>query len=140
MNPRSRLPGNDVERRLEWCRNCILEHYSQPLPLRQLAQIGATSRYQFVRNFKKAYGLAPHAYQIHVRIEKARALLARGASPANVAAETGFADQSHFGRHFLQITGVTPAQYAKASQYRAPRPAPHSRDYHHGSWSVQRSA
>jgi len=34
--------------------------------------------------------------------------------PAQVAADCGFADQSHFTRHFKRLTGVTPAQYARA--------------------------
>jgi AraC-like DNA-binding protein len=100
-------------RRLERCRRFILEHYAQPLSLHDLAEVSATSRSHLVRSFKQAFGLAPHAYHIHVRIEKARALLARGVPLASVAAEIGFADQSHFGRHFLQIVGVTPAKYAK---------------------------
>jgi AraC-like DNA-binding protein len=102
-------------RRLERCRDCILKHYCQPLPLQQLAGMSAMSRFEFARRFKQTFGVAPHAYQIHVRIEKARELLGRGASPASVAAEIGFADQSHFGRHFLRIVGVTPAQYAKGA-------------------------
>ena len=32
--------------------------------------------------------------------------------PAVVAAETGFADQSHFTRHFKKISGITPRKYA----------------------------
>jgi AraC-like DNA-binding protein len=100
--------------RLAQCRDFILEHYAEPITLQQLAQVGATTRYQLVRAFRLAFGLAPHAFQIIVRIQKARALLSAGAPPASVAAATGFADQSHFGRHFLQATGVTPAQYARA--------------------------
>lgn len=36
---------------------------------------------------------------------------------AIAAAETGFADQSHMGRHFAAITGTTPAAYARGSFY-----------------------
>jgi AraC-like DNA-binding protein len=40
-------------------------------------------------------------------------LLAAGVPIARVAAETGFADQSHLARHFKHLTGVTPGQYRK---------------------------
>jgi len=50
---------------------------------------------------------------VHVRVERARRLLQKGTSPAIVAANLGFADQSHFGRHFKRIMHVTPIQYAR---------------------------
>lgn len=43
------------------------------------------SRYHLARAFAKAFGVAPHRYQIHVRIEKAHKLLAAGMCPASVA-------------------------------------------------------
>ena len=60
-----------------------------------------------------AFGLPPHAYQVRVRIARARELLAAGAAVKQVSAELGFADQSHFGRHFRKATGLTPAEYQR---------------------------
>jgi AraC-like DNA-binding protein len=37
-----------------------------------------------------------------------------GAAPAEVAAQTGFFDQSHLHRHFTRTLGMTPAAYAAA--------------------------
>lgn len=99
--------------RLQRCREFILEHYSRSLTLDELAAVSALSRYHLVRAFAKAFGLAPHGYQIHVRVQRARERLAAGMSAASVALETGFADQSHFCHHFRKLTGVTPTQYAK---------------------------
>jgi AraC-like DNA-binding protein len=101
-------PGN-VRR----CKDFILEHYAQPLTLDELARVSALSRFHLVRAFGTFFGLAPHAFQIHVRVEKAQRLLDAGLSPASVAAETGFADQSHFTHHFVRITGLTPGRYAR---------------------------
>lgn len=108
---------------LQRCREFILEHFSRPLALDQLAEVSGLSRYHLVRAFAKAFGVAPHRYQIHVRIQQAQKLLAAGMSTASVAAETGFADQSHFSHHFIQVSGVTPGQYARgrASAQAAPR-------------------
>ena len=72
------------------------------------------SRFQVVRVFRARYGLPPHTYQLCSRIARARALLRAGHTPAEVSALCGFADQSHFGRHFKRLVGATPARYAHA--------------------------
>jgi AraC-like DNA-binding protein len=65
------------------------------------------------RAFKVAFGLAPHAYLIQLRLSKARFLLAKGDPLAEVAMKLGFADQSHMGRWFRRAYGLTPASYRK---------------------------
>jgi AraC-like DNA-binding protein len=72
------------------------------------------SRFHLARGFAREFGLPPHAYQIALRVERARALLARGLRAVDVAAAVGFADQSHFARHFTRAVGVTPGRYARA--------------------------
>ncbi|MBB5468099.1 AraC-like DNA-binding protein [Paraburkholderia sp. CI2] len=54
---------------------------------------------------------APHAYLVRLRLRAARRLLATGRTPAQVAAEVGFADQSHLGRWFRRAYRMTPAAY-----------------------------
>ncbi|WP_262927263.1 helix-turn-helix domain-containing protein [Phytohalomonas tamaricis] len=39
--------------------------------------------------------------------------MAVGKSPATVASELGFADQSHLGRWFRRAYGLTPAHYRR---------------------------
>ncbi|MBN8904385.1 MAG: helix-turn-helix transcriptional regulator, partial [Rhodospirillales bacterium] len=72
---------------------------------------GAADRFQLARAFRAAYGSAPHAYLVQLRLVRARALLAGGEGPAAVAAACGFADQSHLGRWFRRAYGVTPGAY-----------------------------
>jgi transcriptional regulator GlxA family with amidase domain len=48
-----------------------------------------------------------------LRLRAARALLARGREPAQVAIEVGFADQSHLGRWFRRTYRLTPAAYQR---------------------------
>ncbi|MNF64393.1 Transcriptional activator NphR [compost metagenome] len=81
--------------------------------LDQLAAVTGVDRFRLTRAFKAAYGIAPHAYLVQLRLATARRLLARGEQPAAVAMALGFADQSHLGRWFMRAYGLTPALYRK---------------------------
>jgi AraC-like DNA-binding protein len=76
-----------------------------------LADLIGLSREQFTRRFGRSIGMPPHAYRLMRRLNAARTLLRAGEMPAGVAAETGFADQSHLGRHFRRAFGISPGAY-----------------------------
>ncbi|MFD6921310.1 AraC family transcriptional regulator [Streptomyces sp. NPDC059944] len=67
-----------------------------------------------VRAFSGAFGIAPHQYLMSRRVDRARRLLLDGRPPGEVAATTGFYDQSHLTRHFRRLVGVTPGRYARS--------------------------
>lgn len=92
--------------------------------LPELAQACGVDMYALHRAFTSAVGLPPHAYQAHLRLRRAKALLRAGSSPSEAALEAGFCDQSHLNRHFARLVGLTPAQYARAhkGRGRAARP------------------
>jgi AraC-like DNA-binding protein/mannose-6-phosphate isomerase-like protein (cupin superfamily) len=77
----------------------------------EAARFCGMSREGFSRRFKKLYGLPPHSFQLLKKLNDARRFLRTGRSIAEVAVETGFADQSHLGRFFRRIFGVTPGRY-----------------------------
>ena len=79
--------------------------------LTDLAQECGISRYHLIRSFKRAYGLAPHAYQLDERIKGARTMLKAGHSLTDTAQHLGFADQSHLHRNFKKRLAITPKQY-----------------------------
>lgn len=93
-------------------RDYLCDHRCDAVTLDELAAVAGISRFRLLRAFKKRYGVPPHAFQIQLRIEQARTMLRGGIHPAQVSAEMGFYDQSHFGRHFRRIVGVTPIHYA----------------------------
>jgi AraC-like DNA-binding protein len=93
-------------------RECLNEE-GLNIDLETLAKRAGLSRFEALRAFKKRYGLPPHAYQLCLRISHSRELLLEGAPAADVALRCGFADQSHFNRHFKRFNGVTPMQYAR---------------------------
>jgi len=82
----------------------------------QVAHDSGMDRYALARQFRRELGLAPHAYLVSLRLRRARELLARGISPADVAAQVGFADQSHLGRWFKRAYRITPAKYLRSAQ------------------------
>ncbi len=89
----------------------IHEHSSQNLSLIEMAQQVHMSPYHFSRLFKQSTGLSPHLYLIRRRIQGAKRLLETTAlSTAEIAAQAGFADQSHLARHFKREYGVPPSQ------------------------------
>jgi AraC-like DNA-binding protein len=105
---RSPAPLGPCERLREILHSSEAPHVS----LSDFARSADVSQFQLLRTFKRRYGSPPHAYGVHVRIDRARELLRRGHSVAEVAAATDFTDQSHFTRHFRRIWGVTPGAYA----------------------------
>jgi AraC-like DNA-binding protein len=60
-------------------------------------------------------GKTPHQYLVERRVEVAKSILLRDDVPlAEVAYRLGFADQSHFTRHFRRITGASPGRLRRA--------------------------
>ncbi len=91
----------------------IEEHPNEPIALDMLAGLANVSRFHFARMFKLSTGVSPMMYVEQNRIRKAQALIKQEQLPlAAIAAEVGFADQSHFTRRFRLHVGCTPSDYA----------------------------
>ena len=93
------------------------DRFNEAVSLGELAAEAGLSRFHLLRAFSQRFGMPPHAYQIHLRIARARALLQAGMLSSLVAGEVGFSDQSHFTRHFKNIIGTTPRAYAEATAF-----------------------
>lgn len=103
------------ERGVKTAREYIDARFTGTVTLAELSDAAQLSEFHLLRLFREAVGLPPHAYLVQKRIDCARALLAQGLPLAQVALETGFADQSHFTRRFRNIVGITPGQYRRRS-------------------------
>jgi len=92
--------------------NDLRQHItSTDATIKHLAAASGFSREGYTRLFSRAIGIAPSRYRLLHRLNEARALLREGEAVASVATDTGFADQSHLGRHFLAAFGTTPRCY-----------------------------
>jgi len=86
-----------------------------PPSLTDLAMMTGLSKFQVLRRFEQAYGVTPHAWLLQQRAERARGLIHGGVSLAQVAADCGFADQSHMTRIFTRHFGFTPGAWQSAT-------------------------
>lgn len=112
--PAHELSGPALSRSLARAKDLLEERFNESIALDDLANCAALSRFHLLRSFAKQFGLPPHAYQVQIRVKNACQLLRAGMPCVTVASSVGFADQSHFARHFKRIMGVTPSVYAKA--------------------------
>jgi len=93
----------------------IDEHLSDPVPLATLAGLVGLSTYHFCRAFKQSLGIPPHRYHTSLRIERAKALLARPAfSVTDIGLTLGFSETSSFTAAFRKATGLTPTAYHRS--------------------------
>lgn len=89
----------------------IHDHCSEALKLEDICIAAQLSPSYLSRAFKRHYGMTPHAFLVNRRIQFARRQLREGKLIADVALDSGFADQAHFQRAFKQHLAATPGQY-----------------------------
>jgi AraC family transcriptional regulator len=112
MQPvRDILPGLQAWQ-LRRLREYVHERLDQDLQLEELAAVVGLSRFHFCVAFKRAAGQSPHAWIVHLRMEKARELLAaQRLSIYQVALEVGYQTPSAFASAFRKTQGMTPSAF-----------------------------
>lgn len=97
--------------RMTAVRDYLLDHLSENLSIKDLAERVDLHPSYVCRAFAKTYGLPPHEFQLAARLDRAKRLLREGHAPGAVADMLGFADAAHFNRRFRAVVGVTPGRY-----------------------------
>jgi AraC-like DNA-binding protein len=97
-----------VRRAVEYLRARL----GEAVTLDDLAAHASLDKFHLCRAFRAQVGLPPHAYLTHLRIQRAKELLAEGVRASELAPRVGLYDQSQLTRHFRRIVGTTPARYA----------------------------
>ena len=82
----------------------------------ELERVSGLDRFALARHFRAAFGTSPHRFQVGRRLARAQVMIADGTALSQVAATTGFADQSHLTRHFAARFGLTPGRWAALSR------------------------
>src|SRR5213076_1558464 len=89
--------------------------YSEPLGVDDLARAAGLSRAHFSREFKRAFGEAPHAYLLTRRLERAAALLRMtDRSVADICFSVGLRSVGSFTSSFTRTYARSPTAYRAA--------------------------
>jgi AraC family transcriptional regulator len=104
----ARLRGTLGEDKLRRLRDYVVAHLDEPIGVEALADLAGRSPFHFTRIFTRSVGMTPHRYVVHLRLQRAIELVREGRSGlAEIAAHTGFADQSHLSRWVRRVHGVS---------------------------------
>jgi AraC family transcriptional regulator len=92
-------------------------HALEEIRLEHLASAAGVHPAHLSRVFRKHYRCSIGQYVRALRVDLAARELAASHRPiAEIAAQLGFADQSHFSRVFLKAAGMTPARYRQLTR------------------------
>lgn len=98
-------------RAVECARDYIDAHLLEGFDLATLEQVTDQSRWQLSRDFRALLGTSPYRYLVMRRLDLARQGLLEGRRLVDIAHACGFADQSHFTRHFKKTYGQAPKRW-----------------------------
>jgi AraC family transcriptional regulator len=100
---------------LEEARSVLHDRFAESLTLDDVAIAVGVEPERLARAFRRTLGEPMAEYLRRIRVDAAAAFLATTNLPiSQVAADVGFADQSHLTRWFGRYLGTTPAQYREA--------------------------
>ncbi|MEC4984502.1 MAG: AraC family transcriptional regulator [Oscillatoria sp. PMC 1068.18] len=102
------LPKYKLKQALEY----MNAHLNENVSLATISEKLGMSQYYFCRLFKQSTGITPHAYLIQQRVEMSKQLLKqKEVTIVEIAIRCGFANPSHFAKHFQKHTGMLPKQF-----------------------------
>ena len=89
-------------------------HYDEAITIPQLVEMTGMSETVFKQTFAKVFSMTPGHYLTTIRLNTVRRLLeTTDKLLSEIAAETGFFDQSHLSRTFKKERGMTPGEYRR---------------------------
>jgi AraC-like DNA-binding protein len=109
---RSQKIAGDTTLAIETTIDYMVNHYNNPMSLTDLAKMAGLSSSHYSRLFKKYVGYSPIDYLTHLRIDRAKELLALSDFRIKeISKSVGYDDELYFSRMFKKIVGITPSQY-----------------------------
>jgi AraC family transcriptional regulator, transcriptional activator for feuABC-ybbA operon len=99
---------------IELTQDYMIQHYQESLSLESLAHKAGLSVSHYSRLFRKTIGYSPIDYLTHLRMDRAKELLALSDYRLkSVATSVGYSDEFYFSRMFKKVVGLSPREYAK---------------------------
>ena len=116
-NPNGSRIGRRPPPWLNEARDLLHARPGQSLRLSEVAEVIGVHPVHLTRTFRIHYGVTVGAYLRNLRLEQAARALADSTSTiADIAAQAGFYDQSHFTRTFKRKFSLTPQEYRRAAR------------------------
>jgi len=115
----STLRPTDIQADVEMARlvpsmEFMQKEYARGPGLTEISRIVHLSPFHFHRRFSGLMGVTPKHFMLESQIFDAKSQLASGANElVEIAANCGFAHQSHFTSRFKQATGLTPTRWRR---------------------------
>lgn len=110
---RAETPGALDRDRLNRVVDYVESHLVLEIGVDRLADIAALSPFHFLRSFRTATGMTPHAFVRGRRLERARQLIAIGMRPSVAGLRFGFTHERHFRTVFKRHHGFAPEEIAR---------------------------
>src|SRR6266404_774353 len=107
-----KLPAD--EQPLSWriMRDKLHDDFREPLRVKDLADAAGVHPVHAARIFRRYSGRTPGEYLQQLRVQAACRMIAEDSDTlCAVAAQVGFADQSHMNRIFKRVVGTTPGAF-----------------------------
>lgn len=112
-----KVTREELTRRLLLARDYLHDNLTEPLNLRQLAEVASLSEFHFLRQFKAAFGASPYQYLLYLRMQLAVHLLKTGGmTVGEVAQACGFREAQAFSKLFRKMLGEAPSAYLKGCE------------------------
>lgn len=103
---------------LDWLQSYLSLHLAEPIRVREMARQGGFSPSRFASIVRQVFGMPPHRYLLHLRVQHAQDLLERSDLTLEMIAQyCGFSDVHHFAKVFKRQTGATPGAVRKAAAF-----------------------
>ncbi|MBA8902562.1 AraC family transcriptional regulator [Phyllobacterium sp. P30BS-XVII] len=104
--------GKPAVRQAGMARDYLADNALRVVRSQELETVSGLDRYALSRHFRTLYATSPHRFLLMRRLQRAKDLMKMGVPLAEIAAETGFSDQSHLNRQFKKAFGITPGRWA----------------------------
>ncbi|MEY8352428.1 AraC family transcriptional regulator [Lachnospiraceae bacterium 54-53] len=112
-SPAPRRPQRTLER-TRLILKYVEQNYSEPLSIKEAAEVCGMSQSHFMKFFKQTMGTPFTAYLNDYRLTMAsRLLLSSEDSILTIAGDTGFNNLSYFNRSFKEKFGTTPGEFRR---------------------------
>jgi AraC family transcriptional regulator of adaptative response/methylated-DNA-[protein]-cysteine methyltransferase len=107
--------ANPITMRLERAAAYLADHVDEAVSLRTLAAVAALSPAHFQRQFTRALGVSPRAYQAALRAHRFRRALRHGRDVTSALYEAGYGSPSRVYESAPTGKGLAPSEYRRGA-------------------------